>query len=673
MKTTRFVSLLFLLLAFSFQLFAQGKEVSAADRGMASEDFRRGVISYYRGAYGDAILQFEKALSYVPDDGRTLEWLGKSYLKFGIESSALDQWKFAMNYNQGGIFLQNKYEIIQNRRVANELFSKNTRYVVGTSFPGVIDKTLRFSQIYSILPLKDGSFWATAYGSNELLRFDVNGNIIERIRGPLNGFDRPMDIIQLRDGNMAITEAFGDRVSVLDSNGNYLFSFGEKGIGPGQLLGPQSLAQNENGNIYVSDFGNKRVSVFTEKGDFLFSFNHKMSGPTGIAITNSKVYVADGVKGGITCYDYSGNYLGQFCKNGIFDNPECLRVYGNSILVADNNRIYSVDLENSKVFETVKIGNSPSKLTCACLDANGNMIASDFNENEVNVLSRMNELVGGLYVDILRVNADAFPNVTIDVAVQNRYRKDLIGLKENNFFLTETGASVSDFKYLGMVGLNQKSDITLIIDYEKGIESYNKEIETAVREIAKNMDSSSTLSIITAGEIPLIEYSGSPVGCRKFSTAKLNAKSSNSNSVELAFRLAANNLISNSSKKAIILLSDGDIDEASFTRYPISEICAYLANNSINFSSILLNDSKPGYAINYLESNLNGKTYFVYQSQGLSDVVKDLDSINPGIYRFSYVSALNSDYGRSYLPVEMKIYLHNRSGKDIESYFAPLE
>ncbi|NLC92010.1 MAG: tetratricopeptide repeat protein, partial [Treponema sp.] len=48
-----------------------------SDEGFASEDFRRGVQSYYRGAFNEAIVQFEKALSYLPNDNLILDWLGK--------------------------------------------------------------------------------------------------------------------------------------------------------------------------------------------------------------------------------------------------------------------------------------------------------------------------------------------------------------------------------------------------------------------------------------------------------------------------------------------------------------------------------------------------------------------------------------------------------------------
>ena len=59
---------------------------------------------------------------------------------------------------------------------------------------------------------------------------------------------------------------------------------------------------------------------------------------------------------------------------------------------------------------------------------------------------------------------------------------------------------------------------------------------------------------------------------------------------------------------------------------------------------------------------------------GKMEVVCDgIENIPTGLYRLSYVSSLNSGYGREYLPVEVEVYLHNRSGKDSTGYFAPLE
>ncbi|MBQ2481574.1 MAG: hypothetical protein II516_10035, partial [Treponema sp.] len=52
--------------------------------GWAADEFRRGVQSYYRGAYSEAILEFERALDYMPGENIILDWLGKAYYKAGI-------------------------------------------------------------------------------------------------------------------------------------------------------------------------------------------------------------------------------------------------------------------------------------------------------------------------------------------------------------------------------------------------------------------------------------------------------------------------------------------------------------------------------------------------------------------------------------------------------------
>ena len=74
---------------YSAGLNTYDNRIRTAEEGFAAEEFRRGVQSYYKGAYNEAIVQFEKALSYLPDDNLILEWLGNSYYKSGMEGSAL--------------------------------------------------------------------------------------------------------------------------------------------------------------------------------------------------------------------------------------------------------------------------------------------------------------------------------------------------------------------------------------------------------------------------------------------------------------------------------------------------------------------------------------------------------------------------------------------------------
>ena len=76
-----------------------------------------------------------------------------------------------------------------------------------------------------------------------------------------------------------------------------------------------------------------------------------------------------------------------------------------------------------------------------------------------------------------------------------------------------------------------------------------------------------------------------------------------------------------------------------------------------------------------LEYDENGeiKVDVDYTNRPYEDVVKDIINIPQGVYQFSFTSALPTNFGMNYLPLEVEVYLLNRSGRDETGYFAPLE
>lgn len=673
----KFVLILFF---FSFSAFIFSQQApSPADRGMAEEEFRLGVQSYYRGSFNEAIIQFEKALSFLPTENLILDWLGKAYYRSGIESAAVQHWTLASQAGYGGLLLQNKIEIVQERRNISLLSQEFPRFSESGTFPGSSGETLFFSNPASILPLNDGSAWVIAYGSNELIKLDVNGSILHRSRGPITGFDRPMDIILLRDGNLLITEYQGDRLSFLRADGSYIRSFGSKGRGKGELLGPQYICQDDNGNIYVSDFGNARISVFNEEGTFLFDFGSAknnfpgFSAPTGIQIYHNTVYVSDAVRGTIYCFDTSGNFLTKLVPDGTLANPEALKIWEGSLLVSDTNTIKAVLPETGAVITVGNTGNSPSRITCAAGDRNGNILTSDFTANEITVFSQMNELVGGLFVQIERVIADSFPNVTVELKVENRQRQPVVGLKEANFFLTEGSRPVSVQKLSGSGDLNTFADITIIIDRSSSMKQYAAEVQSAVREIASSMKGMGTLRIVSAGSVPATEMINAPQSFTQFSESLLKTPYTSSTVLDTALRLSANDLITAQKKRAVIFITDGNVSQNSFQRYGLSELTAYYNNNGIPLCTVNVSQRALDAEIQYLSTQTGGSVYYVYRTEGLSSIYTDILSIPRGTYQLTYTSSLPTNFGKDFLKLEAEVYLHNRSGRDETGYFAPLQ
>ncbi len=675
-----------------FSLFAQGNtaglvvpedRIRTADEGLAGQEFRRGVQAYYRCAYNEAIMQFEKALSYLPQDNLILDWLGKAYYKSGLEGSALNYWETASENGYGGLLLKNKMEIVRERRITG--FNKdnenrgNLRISESGSFDGNYEGNLVFSGPLSVLPNNDGTFWVTTYNENLIILMNQNGQVIDRKTGPLNGFDRPVDIIRLKDGNILVSESAGDRLSLLNSKGNFIKYIGEKGRGLGQMVGPQYLAQDSNGNIYVSDYGNRRIDVFDVDGNPLFFFGGKqgdfkgLKGPTGIFVNETSVFIADDHKGCIYEFDHSGNYIRVLCEENTFTKPEAIRFWNNQLLVCDINRVLGVNTESGSLFEYGKTGNNPGRLNCAVPDVNSNLVVTDFKANEIYMMSEIQELVGGMFVQIENVNADKFPNVTVEIKVENRHRQPVIGLNENSFYLSENKRNVNSVKLLGAAYNNTACDVTFIIDRSIQSSYFTEQIDSSLREMCSALNNRGTVKIISAGKIPVTEYTGTADGCRDFSSTGLKTSVSSEVSLDLALRLASNDLVNGEKKRSIILLTAGNVTNDSFKNYNLAELTAFMNNNSINLAVVQMTQGALSAEISYLVDNTRGEQYYVFRPEGLKPVIQDLFEIPEGVYQLSYVSALPTNFGENYLPLEVEVYMLNRSGRDESGYFAPLE
>lgn len=687
MKTVKILLCCLIISSFALSGFSQNNTAGlysengmrTAEEGLAAQEFRRGVLAYYRGSYNDAIMEFEKSLSYLPEDNLILVWLGKAYFRAGLEGNAIESWTTASNNGYGGLILKNLIESVRERRIRENITGNNVRLTEAGSFSGFYQENFIFSQPVSCLPVNDGTVWVLAYGSNELVRINVNGSVIKRIKGPVNGFDRPIDVIRLKDGRLIVSEVCGNRLSVLSSDGSFEGYYGTKGRGQAQFSGPQYLAQDSRENILVSDYGNKRVVVLDKDGNGLFYFGSKQSkfeglkGPTGIAVYEDTIYVADEIDGTIYEFDLSGNYKGYLLEKGTLHKPESIKLWNGYLVVCDSNKVFSVDASSGVMYENVRTGNAPSKLTSAVPDVNGNVIVTDFVTNEVYVMAKMQEVIGGLFVQIERVNAENFPQVSVEVKVENQNRKPVVGLTEQNFYLTEGKRPVSGQRYSGAWSNLDYCDVTLVIDRRREMKAYENQVTSVVREIAASMNNKGTLRIVSASSIPAAEYKGQPDGELNFSASALKSAYSMNVPLDLTLRLSCNELINGQRKRAIIFITDGKTDSSSFQKYSLNEISSYMCNNSVLFTTVLLSHGGLDESLEYLVKATGGSEYYMYRPEGLGSIVKEIIEKPNGMYQLTYTSTMSTNFGEKYLPAEIEVYLMNRSGRDETGYFAPLE
>jgi DNA-binding beta-propeller fold protein YncE len=118
-------------------------------------------------------------------------------------------------------------------------------------------------------------------------------------------FDLPSGVAVLRNGNIVVTDGYGNnRVVMYSKDGKFLKQVGkgsggpaDKGAGDGEWVLPHKLALDADDNMYIVDRENRRIQVFDRNLNYVRQFANEGWNPWDIGISrrgNDGVgYIAD--------------------------------------------------------------------------------------------------------------------------------------------------------------------------------------------------------------------------------------------------------------------------------------------------------------------------------------------------------------------------------------------
>ena len=177
-----------------------------------------------------------------------------------------------------------------------------------------------------------------------------------------------------QDENVYASDEWLHRITVFNTDGEVISTWGEQGDGEGQLNGPSGLAVDADDNVWVVNSLNSRIQKFTKDGEFLGGFGTKGSGegelelPWGITIDQGgDIYIADWRNHRVQKFNANGDLLmtfGSGKKTGVSPdggtpyshtfqsrtevNPKDLN-HPTGIAVDGDGDVYVVDWMNERV------------------------------------------------------------------------------------------------------------------------------------------------------------------------------------------------------------------------------------------------------------------------------------------------------------------------------------
>jgi DNA-binding beta-propeller fold protein YncE len=156
---------------------------------------------------------------------------------------------------------------------------------------------------------------AIDYLQTYLERFG-NGNVATRPlhpKGRVGEFDRPTDVTWDSQGNIFVSDGYGNsRVVKISPGGHWLKEVGTWGTGRDQFRTPHSIAADNQNNIYVADRENRRIQVYDDD----LNYERSVTGvgmPWEVCVSPGSpqyLFTGDGATGKIYKLSLNGKVLG---------------------------------------------------------------------------------------------------------------------------------------------------------------------------------------------------------------------------------------------------------------------------------------------------------------------------------------------------------------------------
>ena len=424
--------------------------------------------------------------------------------------------------------------------------------------------------------------YITSFESGRLIKLNPQGqtefSISPRQLGRLYGVD-------CRNGIIAVSNFKDDEIFIYDETGKQAGVFGIHGNGKGAFHGPQGLCFGEQNYLYVVDAGNNRVQKFNLSGQFILQFGVKgnrdgeLESPTDIAFAEGLVYVTDTGNKRVSVFDVYGNFVRQI-YDAAFESPRGITTASGSIIISDEiNGLIAYNAANGDRTDLTGWGDGIRKehfgrLISAAFDRDGFLYCLDYGKEEILVFSPEQKQYTNLDMEIVSVDTAMFPTVAFYVNLRDRSGKPIVGLAPENFTVTEDNAVIQSKTVDYLKSRAPSVSAVMCVDRSFANKKNHEQLPWLADFFLTKMHTDDSLQVLNFAE-DCREADKFDWSRRRILQSVSKAEYGRGKNMGKAFYTALTNLVPKLNRRAVLMLTDGKVDENSFSQYTARTIVNY--------------------------------------------------------------------------------------------------
>ncbi|MCP4138635.1 MAG: VWA domain-containing protein [bacterium] len=656
------------------RMLTESESRDLAQFNIAKRSFKKGIRYFNNMQYLAAVEFFRKAVQQYPDYYTARDYLARSYKLAGFSGAALRELENLAHLSPRNVSVASKIETIRFRSSPAEKEAQLTGMVLSGIYRASRLKRFGFTKPADIAIDNERNLYITSFDSGKLVKIDPNGQGLAVITPGLAGEVYGVDY---QNNKLIVTGFKDDQVSIIDREGNIQLQFGKPGSGEGEFHGPEGACFDNRGYIYIVDSGNNRVQKFDDEGKYVLQFGEtgdydgQLKNPSDIAWYKNRLYVTDSNNGRIVSFDESGNFIRNLLSKEL-ELPRGISRSGSKLLISDEKKgllFYDLKRNSKKWFNSWKGEYKKfSRLMASATDRDGYLYCLDYNYESLFIFSPARNLYSNLEIEITSVDTEKFPVVAFYASVRTRDGKPVYGLGSSNFKITDDNAKVSSV-YTGYLKKKKPSvSMVFCVDRSKSNSGYHNELPWVADFVLKKMRKNDAVRVMNFNSKTWQgnEFDWSrrrtikALRKREYGRGKITGK---------ALYNAVSDLLMKFNRRAVVLITDGSVEDDSFARYTARNVIEYAREHYVPIYIISLKKADP--ILKEIAEETGGALYGPRDLDGLRGIYKRIKGAEEYRYVLVYSTFKPASFKGWWSNVKLEVDYKGQKGVEWGGYFVP--